>query len=170
MVVPLQWLSAALIAATVHEGCHIISIIMVGGTIRKVKIGLGGTQIEAEISGTYQELICALAGPLGSLFLLVFLHRMPQVALCGLVQGLFNLLPIYPLDGGRILYCSLSLLIPAYADIVTNQICQYTLITLAVLSIFAFVYLKSGLIPILITLHLMISRKKTCKRFRIGIQ
>ena len=170
MVVPLQWLFTALIAATVHEGCHIISIIMSGGTIRKVKIGLGGTQIQAEIPGTYQELICALAGPMGSLFLLVFLHQIPNIALCGLVQGLFNLLPIYPLDGGRIIYCSLSLWIPEYADTVAKQICKYTLITLAVLSILAFVYWKSGLIPILITLHLTINRKKTCKQLRIGIQ
>ena len=67
-----------------------------------------------EVSGldTKGELLCALAGPVGSL--LLALLPFPMLALCGLCQGLFNLLPIMPLDGGRVLGCILEMTLPQY--------------------------------------------------------
>ena len=57
-----------------------------------------------------RELICILAGPAASLLLLCLARIFPRVAICGLIQGCYNLLPIAPLDGGRALHCLLSLL------------------------------------------------------------
>ena len=59
-----------------------------------------------------RELLAAAAGPVGSLSLMLMGRFFPRLALCGLVQGLFNLLPIYPLDGGRILRRALELALP----------------------------------------------------------
>ena len=50
-----------------------------------------------------QEWISALAGPAGSLLLGLIMPLFPGVAIIGMVQGIINLLPIYPRDGGRAL-------------------------------------------------------------------
>lgn len=170
MIVPLQWLGAAFAAAVIHELCHILTILLLGGQIQNIKVGLGKAEIEAKISGNLQEILCAIAGPLGSILLICLRHCFPRIALCGVVQGLFNLLPIYPLDGGRVLYCSFALAVPEYADSIFNHICNCFLCLLIILSILGCIYLKSGPIPILISLHLARNRKKTCKQCRIGIQ
>lgn len=57
-----------------------------------------------------QELLCSLAGPVGSFSLFFLSHWLPKTAFCGVIQGMFNLLPIFPLDGGRALRCCLTLL------------------------------------------------------------
>jgi len=112
LLLPLPWLAAALTAAIFHEGCHLLAIHVLGGRVFRVRAGIGGAVIEAALPGTGQELWCALAGPLGS-FLLLFCSRwFPRVALCGLMQGVFNLLPVFPLDGGRALRCALGLVRP----------------------------------------------------------
>ena len=61
-----------------------------------------------------RELLCALAGPAGSLLLAML--PVPKLALCALIQGMFNLLPLEGLDGGRILGCILDMTLPIYRE------------------------------------------------------
>ena len=63
------------------------------------------------------ELLSALAGPAGG-FMLFALHPvLPRLATAGLVQSVYNLLPVYPLDGGRIFRCILEMtLLPPKAQ------------------------------------------------------
>ncbi len=103
LLLPLQWLLAMAIAAAFHELCHMAVVYAVGGRVISLKVRPFGAVMEVEGISGLKEGFCALAGPVGS-FLLVFLIRfLPMLGICGLVQGLFNLLPVYPLDGGRIL-------------------------------------------------------------------
>ena len=107
LILPLKWFVAAMIAAMVHEICHAVFIYLLGGRINVIIISPAGIVLEMQIFGTVRELVCAAAGPVGSILLLLFCHKVPEIALCAGIQGFFNLLPVYPMDGGRILRCLL---------------------------------------------------------------
>lgn len=112
LVLPLPWLAAALLAGAFHECCHYLAIRALGGRVSGVAIGSRGAIMELRGLGTAAELLAAAAGPVGSLSLLGLSGIFPGLALCGMVQGAYNLLPIYPLDGGRILRCALKEVLP----------------------------------------------------------
>ena len=108
LVLPLDWLFAALLAAAVHELSHYLIARLLGARCLSFRIGMGGAVMEFTEMGRWEELLAAAAGPAGSFLLLVFVSYYPQLAVCGLVQGAFNLLPVWPLDGGRIAVCLLG--------------------------------------------------------------
>lgn len=112
LVLPLPWVAAAVLAAAVHELCHYLAIAALGGQVGRIAVSSGGAAMELGCLSPVRELLAAAAGPVGSLSLMLMGRFFPRLALCGLVQGLFNLLPIYPLDGGRILRRALELALP----------------------------------------------------------
>lgn len=110
LTVPIDWLIAAALAALIHELCHIGMILVLGGRITHMTLSPNRAEIHTGPLDETQELICALAGPVGSFSLVMLSRWLPKTAFCGVIQGLFNLLPIYPLDGGRALRCCLTLM------------------------------------------------------------
>lgn len=119
LVLPLNWLLAAVAAAFVHEMGHFIAISATGGKVRGIRIGLKGARMDTLLACPNQELLCAAAGPLASFALLMLAHVFPRLAICALIQGAFNLLPVYPFDGGRILRCLMDSVNPEKTDQVT---------------------------------------------------
>lgn len=107
LVLPLNWFLSAILAAIFHEVCHICAVWLCGGRILSVRITPAGTAIGISHMDRGREALCAAAGPAGSLSLILLVNKMPEVALCAAVQGAYNLLPFYPLDGGRVLSCIL---------------------------------------------------------------
>lgn len=108
LLLPLNWLGAAILASLVHELYHILLVYLLGGCVREIQIGSRGVVMITEPLPTFRQLLSTLAGPVGSLSLLLVVRWLPRTAICGLIQGLFNLLPLLPLDGGRILEGVLS--------------------------------------------------------------
>ena len=101
LILPLQWVWAVFIAAVCHELGHIVAVCILKGRIRSIRIGIGGAVITASSMEPWKVLASTLAGPAVSLILSGFMGRFPRVAFAGLMQGMYNLLPLYPLDGGR---------------------------------------------------------------------
>ena len=108
LLFPAQWLFGAAAAACVHETGHILAVLLLGGNVQRIDIGPFGAKIHAVGIEGVREALCALAGPAGSFLCLLLIRKLPVLGLCALVQGCFNLLPVYPLDGGRVLSCLLK--------------------------------------------------------------
>lgn len=101
MLMPIGWVFSALLAGAVHELGHCIAIWLLDERIYEVRIEAFGAKIETQPLCHRQMLICALAGPCAGLFLCLFFRWIPRAAVCALIQTVFNLIPVYPLDGGR---------------------------------------------------------------------
>ena len=169
LVLPFPWLCAVILAAMVHESCHLILLKLCGVSVHRIRIGIHGAAIETAALSPVQELLCAAAGPAGSFLCLFFMKCFPPLALCGFLQGIYNLLPIYPLDGGRMLHSAISLISPPYAERICNavSVCTVILIMLACLIL----YFKTALpffllIGVYFLSYNTLCRKTPCKERR----
>lgn len=157
LTLPLNWLMGAFFAAVFHELCHLLMIRFLGGQVVSIQIGTGGAEMEITPMTAGKELLCALAGPMGSLLLLSCCRWFPRMAICAGVQAVYNLLPVYPLDGGRILRCGLGMLFPG-AQALCGYIEAAALWGIAVAAFFAAFFLHMGIFPLLLTAVLVLKK------------
>lgn len=108
LLLPLPWLLAALCAGIVHELGHYLAIRAFRIPVYGVSLQGAGARIRTGEMSRLQEVICSSAGPFfGGLLFLLF-PIVPRIAVCGLLQTAYNLLPFPNFDGGRILRSLLS--------------------------------------------------------------
>ena len=165
-LVPIRWCAGVFLAALVHELSHIGAIYLLGERILDIRIGILGAIIETQPMKQGREVLCAAFGPLGSLIFAAAFSFFPEAALCALVQGLYNLLPLYPLDGGRILHCLLP-------EAVCIGIEIFTLIMLLGLGIWLSLAFQLGflsLIPCFSAAFRVFHRKISCKESNLAVQ
>ncbi len=166
LLLPLDWLLGALLAASFHEICHFFTACILGIKCLSIEINAGGAVMEFGPMDDWEELITAAAGPVGSFVLCGLGCVYPQMAVCGLAQGLFNLLPIWPLDGGRIIRCMFQS---------NPRLCGVIEFTAAVIILCVGVWLSTklgigpGIFAGIVTLKAFL-RKIPCKDAFLGVQ
>ena len=168
LILPLQWLFAAIFAAAVHELGHYAAIRLTGGCVSRVQLRRNGAIMEMIPANAAQEAACALAGPICGGMLILFYRCFPRIAVCAFVQTAFNLLPVYPLDGGRainaILRCFLT---ERSASALCRGIAVVSIAVLCVLCAYAAFTLRLGMnafIPLLMIILKTKNRKMPCKQ------
>jgi Zn-dependent protease len=116
------WYLFALIAVAVaaHEAGHYFALRVSGGEVLRVTISALGVAMRYGGHLSYGgEVFTALMGPVASGLLALacialgrtagaFQTQLFQLSGVSLLLGAFNLLPVYPLDGGRALYNALA--------------------------------------------------------------
>jgi len=112
------WIAAALLfAVLVHEFSHMLVASLLGVRTDKLRLLPFGAEVSIDCAFLTKDkkIWILLAGPIGNIVLAIVLSSLlwlfPQVFLvvevliiANAIPGFLNLLPIYPLDGGKILH------------------------------------------------------------------
>lgn len=166
LVLPVRWLAGAAVAMAVHEAAHYLMIRLLGGRVYCLTVGMTGAKMETGPMEPRMQLLSALAGPAGSFLLLLLGECFPEAALWGLAQGMYNLLPVYPLDGGRVVRSLASEKFSAAAE-------AFTLVLLWGLGVWLWAESSLGLLPLFPAAALsavVISRNIACKAGKQAVQ
>ena len=92
------------LAAALHEAGHLAALFWLEIPVRGLELRATGAVIRAPLRGAPREAWALAAGPAMNLLLAPLFWRLwPLFGRCSLALGLWNLLPLAPLDGGRLL-------------------------------------------------------------------
>lgn len=178
-----------MIFAFVHELAHLLAGVCMGLKPKSLEIAPYGFSInfEAECSNynikvkranilALKQIIIAVAGPMVNLIIAIFTYIMiysgfninirigGMIIYSNLLIFIFNLLPIYPLDGGRILKETIyffSGLEQSY--LYTNKISKICVIILTfIASIGILVYKNLAILVIIVYLWIIVVRENKC--------
>lgn len=112
----LLWIPVLFLSVLLHELSHAAMIGAFGYGASKVMLaGLGGVTLNKRVAKPWHDMVISAAGPAASFVIAfgaallrgrvhdpMFLAFLPLLATANLAWGVFNLIPVSPLDGGGI--------------------------------------------------------------------
>ncbi|WP_245855780.1 M50 family metallopeptidase [Paenibacillus rigui] len=156
----------------IHELGHVMAAKSFGWRVREVQLlPFGGVAVMDELGSVpaWQEIVVSLAGPLQNGWMIVIAYALQltgvvneewtqYVIQANIFIALFNLLPILPLDGGKIMQSLMSLWLPYQRTIALN--CMLSLVFSALLIVVSILHLYRGSIQLnllMIAVFLLVS-------------
>ena len=174
LLVPLPWAAGWFLATACHEFGHYLMLRLLHVPTHRICIAVSGIRMETGPMDSCQEGLAALAGPLCGSMLMLLARWVPEAAVCAFVQSIYNLLPLYPLDGGRILRCiAASVFVPENARRLCTIVGWMVRIFVAAGILWCVLCLRWGWAPLIWGGILLFSKeaaKFPCNEGKVGVQ